>query len=206
MEVEDKVEFADVGEILVEDLDQELDVLEVGELVVIDIDAECEVEAGIPLVDDFVVAVLQEVGVLGVPHDDDPVHFRLDLDLFRLLVEDEPPGEPGLALSVLQQDEPDLVSTPPFQSINKQWKVPAPSSTSAPGSPPKRTSPSPSRCANSKPAPPSCASGRPPRPGRRPPRMPINPGLIGLLKRLGGRRSRKRRSLFLGIRWIDLST
>lgn len=64
VEVEDEVELADVAEEGVEHLDEEVDRLEVGELVVVCVDAGAEEEARVPAVDDFVVAVLDKVGLV----------------------------------------------------------------------------------------------------------------------------------------------
>ena len=64
VEVEDEVELADVAEEGVEDLDEEVDRLEVGQLVIVGVDAGAEEEAGVPPVDDLVVAELDEVGLV----------------------------------------------------------------------------------------------------------------------------------------------
>ena len=53
-------------------------------------------------------ARLDHVGELGVPVDDQPVHVRLQLLLLALLEGDVVLGQAGLALPVLQQDEPNL--------------------------------------------------------------------------------------------------
>ena len=64
VEVEDQVQLADVAEEGVEDLDEEVDGLEEGELIVVCVDAGAEEEAGVPPVDDLVVAELDEVGLV----------------------------------------------------------------------------------------------------------------------------------------------
>lgn len=64
VEVEDQVQLADVAEEGVEDLDEEVDGLEEGELVVVGVDAGAEEEAGVPPVDDLIVAELDEVGLV----------------------------------------------------------------------------------------------------------------------------------------------
>lgn len=64
VEVEDQVQLADVAEEGVEDLDEEVDGLEEGELVVVCVDAGAKEEAGVPAVDDLVVAELDKVGLV----------------------------------------------------------------------------------------------------------------------------------------------
>lgn len=64
VEVEDQVQLAHVAEEGVQDLDKEVDGLEVGQLVVVGVDAGAEEEAGVPAVDDLVVAELDEVGLV----------------------------------------------------------------------------------------------------------------------------------------------
>lgn len=64
VKVEDQVQLTDVAEEGVEDLDKEVDGLEVGELVVVCINAGTEEKAGVPAVDDLVVAELDEVGLV----------------------------------------------------------------------------------------------------------------------------------------------
>ena len=98
VEVEDEVELADVAEEGVEDLYEEVDGLEVGELVVVGVDAGAEEEAGIPAVDDLVVAELDKVGlVLLVAGRHEAVDFALELDLLVVAVGGVPLGETGLA-------------------------------------------------------------------------------------------------------------
>ncbi|KAF7557343.1 hypothetical protein G7046_g6070 [Stylonectria norvegica] len=82
VEVEDEVEFADIAEEGVEDLDEEVDGLEVGQLVVVGVDAGAEEEPRVPPVDNLVVAELDEVGlVLLVARRHEPVYLALELDL-----------------------------------------------------------------------------------------------------------------------------
>lgn len=64
VEVEDEVEFADVAEEGVEDLDEEVDGLEEGQLVVVGVDAGAKEEPRVPPVDNLVVAELDEVGLV----------------------------------------------------------------------------------------------------------------------------------------------
>lgn len=64
VEVEDQIQLADIAEESVEDLDEEVDGLEEGQLVVVGVDARAEEEAGVPAVDDLVVAELDEVGLV----------------------------------------------------------------------------------------------------------------------------------------------
>ena len=64
VEVEDQVQLADVAEEGVENLDEEVNGLEEGELVVVCVNAGAEEEAGVPPVDDLVVAKLDKVGLV----------------------------------------------------------------------------------------------------------------------------------------------
>ena len=64
VEVEDQVELAHVAEEGVEHFDKEVDRLQVGQLVVVGVDAGAEEEAGVPAVDDLVVAELDKVGLV----------------------------------------------------------------------------------------------------------------------------------------------
>lgn len=64
VEVEDQIQLADIAEKSIEDLDEEVDGLEEGQLVVIGVNARAEEEAGVPAVDDLVVAELDEVGLV----------------------------------------------------------------------------------------------------------------------------------------------
>jgi hypothetical protein len=107
IEIEHDVEFADVAEVLVEGLHEEVDELQVQQFVVVDVDADGEVESGVPFVDDLEVVELHEVGLLGIPHHDHSMDLCLQLHLLGLLVVHEPLRQPGLALSVLEQDESD---------------------------------------------------------------------------------------------------
>ena len=77
------------------------------EFVVVDVDTDGEVESGVPFVDDLEVVELEEVSLLGIPHDDHSVDLSLEFDLFGLLVMHEPLGQSGLALPVLKKDESD---------------------------------------------------------------------------------------------------
>lgn len=98
VEVEDKIELADVAEEGVEDLDEEVDGLEVGELVVVGVDAGAEEEPRVAAVDDLAVAELDKVGlVLLVPGRDEAVHLALELDLLVVAEGGVPLCEAGLA-------------------------------------------------------------------------------------------------------------
>lgn len=61
-----------------------------------------------------------------IPHDDHSVDFTLQLHLLILVVVNVPLGQSGLALSVLQQNEPDLcytINTILFKSIYYHFQV-----------------------------------------------------------------------------------
>ena len=66
IEVEDNVELADVGEVSIQKLDEEVDGLQVRQLVVGDVDRNREEESSVSPVDKLVVVVLDEIGVLLV--------------------------------------------------------------------------------------------------------------------------------------------
>ena len=66
IEVKDNVELADVGEVAIQKLDEEVDGLQVRQLVVGDVDRNREEESGVSPVDKLVVVVLDEIGVLLV--------------------------------------------------------------------------------------------------------------------------------------------
>ena len=61
VEVEDEVELAHVGEVVVQDLDEEVDGLQVGQLVVGHVHAEREEEARVAAVDHLVLPELARV-------------------------------------------------------------------------------------------------------------------------------------------------
>ena len=69
MEVEYKIEFADIAEVFVEDLHEALHQFEHDQLVLILVDDCYEVETGVSLVDDLVLLVVQEIAHLGVTRD-----------------------------------------------------------------------------------------------------------------------------------------
>lgn len=109
VEVEDDVELADVGELLVQQLDEQVDGLEPEQLVGREVHAQDEEESGVAAVDEFVVAELDEVGVLGVARHDEAVDLGLQSRLLLVLGRRHVPlGQPRLALAVLQQEEADL--------------------------------------------------------------------------------------------------
>lgn len=126
VKVEDQIEFADVAEEGVENLDKEVDGLEIGQFIVVGVDARAEEETCVATVDDLVVAELDEIGlVFLVTRRYKPVHliatahfksmnrsstgerrkgregvgtyFALELDLLVVAVRDIPLGQPGLA-------------------------------------------------------------------------------------------------------------
>lgn len=64
VKVEDQIQFADVAEEGVEDLNKEVDGFEVGQFVVVGVDARTEEETCVATVDDLVVTELDEVGLV----------------------------------------------------------------------------------------------------------------------------------------------
>lgn len=75
MEIEDQIEFADVSEILVEDLNKGVDELKHNKLVLVLIDDGNEVETGVSLVDDFVLFVFQEIAHFGFTSNDKLIYL-----------------------------------------------------------------------------------------------------------------------------------
>lgn len=75
MEVEDQVKLAHIPEVLVEHLDEGLNDFQHDELVLVLVDDGDEVEAGVALVDDLVVLVLEEIAHLGMAGDHKLVHL-----------------------------------------------------------------------------------------------------------------------------------
>lgn len=71
VEVEDKIEFTDVSEILIEDFNKRLHHFEDDEFVLVLVDDGDEVETGESLVDYFKLFVVQEIAHLGVASDDE---------------------------------------------------------------------------------------------------------------------------------------
>jgi len=61
VEVKHNVQLANVGEVRVEELHEEVNRLEVEEFVVRDVDGDGEEETGVPAVDELVVIVLDEL-------------------------------------------------------------------------------------------------------------------------------------------------
>lgn len=111
VKVEDNVELADVRELLIQELDEQVDRLEAQELVRRDVDAEDEEESGVAAVDDLVRPELDKVGVLGVATDDEAMDLGLEARFVLVIWRwDVPLGQPCLALTVLQQEEADLRS------------------------------------------------------------------------------------------------
>ena len=105
VEVENQVQFADVVEILVEDFDEVVDGLEIHEVVVADVDADAKVESRVSSVHDLEVSKLDEVGVFGVADGDAGVHL-LDQFLLFVVVEIHVPfGQTSLSRPVLNQNE-----------------------------------------------------------------------------------------------------
>eukprot|EP00406_Dinophysis_acuminata_P070243 CAMPEP_0179280448 /NCGR_PEP_ID=MMETSP0797-20121207/36635_1 /TAXON_ID=47934 /ORGANISM="Dinophysis acuminata, Strain DAEP01" /LENGTH=244 /DNA_ID=CAMNT_0020989109 /DNA_START=20 /DNA_END=752 /DNA_ORIENTATION=+ len=107
VEVEHQVELADVAEVAVEHLHEEVDELEGAQLVVVHVDAEGEEHAGVAPVDDLVLPVLEEVRVLRVAADHRAVDLGFDLELLAGVEGHVPLGQARLALAVLQEDEAD---------------------------------------------------------------------------------------------------
>lgn len=75
MEVENKVQFAHIPEVLVQYFHEALHEFEDDEFVFVLIDDGDEVETGVSLVDDLVLFVVEEVAHLGVTRDDELVHL-----------------------------------------------------------------------------------------------------------------------------------
>ena len=66
MKVEDQIQLADIAEVLIQYFDEHLHEFQNDQLVVVFVHDGDEVETGIPLVDDLVFLVVQEVAHLRV--------------------------------------------------------------------------------------------------------------------------------------------
>ena len=105
LKIEDNVELTDRSEVLVQDLDISVDDLQRPELVVGLVHGEAEEEAGVPLVHDAHVFVLDEVAHLLFPLEDHSRQFPDDF-LFVFAVSCLVPFlEPQLPLSTEQENE-----------------------------------------------------------------------------------------------------
>ena len=76
MEVEDEVKLADVAKVLVENLHEGVDEFEDDEFVIGLVDDGDEVQAGVALVHDLVLLVVDEVAHLRLAGDHQLIHLR----------------------------------------------------------------------------------------------------------------------------------
>lgn len=104
VEVEDKVQLADVAEVRVQDLHEEVDGLEVGEVVVVDIDTEGEEETAVAAVNKLVVTVLDEVGVAGIAGSYNAMDLSLYLLLLGIIHMHVPLDKTGFTRAILKKD------------------------------------------------------------------------------------------------------
>ena len=93
---------------MVENLYEEVDELEHGELIVELIAAQSEVKTCIPTINDLVVSKLKEVCHLGIPLNDHPVSLGFNPSALLVRVSHIPSRQSGFALSILEQNKPDL--------------------------------------------------------------------------------------------------
>ncbi len=66
VKIEHQIQFTNIVEVFVEDLDEVVDGLQVEQVVVRHVYADAKVEAGVPPIDDLVVSELDEIRVLGI--------------------------------------------------------------------------------------------------------------------------------------------
>ncbi len=66
VKIEHQIQFTNIVEVFVEDLDEVMDGLQVEQVVVGHVYADAKVEAGVPPIDDLVVSELDEIRVLGI--------------------------------------------------------------------------------------------------------------------------------------------
>ena len=86
VKIEDQIQFADIPEKTIEDLDEEVDGLEICQLIVVGIDASAEEETSISAVHDLCVAKFDKVRlVLLISGRYEAVHVALELDLLIIL-------------------------------------------------------------------------------------------------------------------------
>jgi len=107
VEVEDKIELADVVEILVENFDEIVDGFQMSEIVVSNVGAQAKIKPRVASIDDLEVAEFDEVGVFGVSDGDDGVYFLDQFLLLFILVVFEPFGQTSFTSTILNQDESD---------------------------------------------------------------------------------------------------
>jgi len=113
VEVEDKIKFANIVKIFVENFNKVVDGLQVVQVVIVDIHADAEVKTGIATIDNLEVSKFDKVGVLSIPHRHNCMDF-FDKFLLLLVVKVHVPlGQPGLARPVLDHDEPDHRASQP---------------------------------------------------------------------------------------------
>lgn len=105
VEIEHQIQFANVVEIFVEDLDEIVYGLQVAQVVVAHVHADAEIQTGVPSVDYFEISEFHEIRVFGVPDRDDGVHL-FDEFLFLVVVKVHVPFcQSRFARSVLYQYE-----------------------------------------------------------------------------------------------------
>ena len=104
-EIEDDVELADRSEVFVQDLDVSVDDLQGSELVVRLVHGEAEEEAGVALVDNAHIFVLDEVGHLLLPLENHSCQLSDDFLLVFAVSRLIPLLEPQLPLSTEQENE-----------------------------------------------------------------------------------------------------
>mmetsp|Transcript_28919 Transcript_28919/g.64205 ORF Transcript_28919/g.64205 Transcript_28919/m.64205 type:complete len:200 (+) Transcript_28919:39-638(+) len=108
VEVEHDVQLADVAEVLVQQLHEQVDGLHQQQLVVRSVRAEHEVQPRIPAVDELVALELYKVSVVLVPGSYDTVDVILQLHALALGGRRGVPlGQPRLPLAILEQEESD---------------------------------------------------------------------------------------------------
>ncbi len=107
MEVEDKIQFADVAKVAIQNLDKVVDSLKVNQLIVLIVDEEDEVEGGITLVHNLAILPRNKVALLASTFQDLFTDLTLNILLLLLVIRMVPLGQADLALSADQKKELD---------------------------------------------------------------------------------------------------
>lgn len=132
VKVEDKVQLADIVEVLIQHLNKVVDSLQIAEIVVVHVHAYAEVQTRVPSVDYLEVpelktsqaisitipkvilfkgsgdTYLDKVSVFGVPNSNDSVYLLNELLFFIIIEIHVPFRQPSLTRTVLNQNEADL--------------------------------------------------------------------------------------------------
>ena len=109
MKIENQIKLTNTAKVLIKHLNKKMDELEHTQLIVILIDTKSEEETGVPAVNDLMISEFEEVGHFRLTGDDHTVRLNFNSCTFFFVIGYIPPGQPGLTLSILEEDETDLI-------------------------------------------------------------------------------------------------